>query len=177
MSAFSPNASWITTTPGQGPRDLKGPKGPAEPAGTARYADVAPIITSGTVSVSLSSRRGPPREAERVLKLAACSPPGPSLHLAPARDPGAVGHRIVPEQGRRLGPHELADLAEYQADLLFGPLVGPRLDGVPERADVRRPHQPGGQALGREPAHERGLVLLLVHLGTVFVQPEVAGHP
>src|SRR5690242_1444796 len=142
MSAFSPSASWITTTPGHGP---------SEPNGTARYAFVAPIVTSGTAGL---------------------------LYLAPAGDPGAVlGHRVVPEQGRRLRPHQLADLAEYQADLFLGALVGARLDGVPQGTDVRRPDQPGGQALGREPAHERGLGLLLVHLGLVLVKPEVPGQP
>src|SRR5260370_26718233 len=118
MSAFSPNASWITTTPGHGPED---PEGAGEPTGTARYAGVAPLtptVTSGTGS-----------------------------HLAPARDPGAVGHRVVPEQGRRLRPHQLADLVEHQPDLLFGPLVRPPLERVPERAAVRRPHHPSDHAL------------------------------
>src|SRR6185312_8542063 len=77
----------------------------------------------------------------------------------------------------RLRPHQLADLAEHQADLFLGARVGARLEGVPQGADVRRPDQPGGQALGREPAHERGLGLLLVHLGLVLVQPEVPGQP
>src|SRR5208282_5391001 len=150
MSAFRPNASWMTTTPGHGP---------GEPTGTARYAALSPTVTSGIAGLP----------SDRALSARS--------YFAPAGHPGAVGDRVIAEQGRRLRPHQLADLPEHQADLLLRPLVGPRLDGVPQGADVRRPHQPGGQALGREPAHERGLGLLLVHLGAVVIEPEVPGHP
>src|SRR5580704_4658722 len=184
MSAFRPKASWITTTPGHGP---------GEPTGTARYDADSPTVTSGIVFFPLASgpplrRRLPSSLLRRSSVQAAPRPFGSRgsrlrrggsarSYLAPAGHPGAAGHRVVAEQGRRLRPHQLADLPEHQADLLLGPLVGPRLDGVPQGADVRRPHQPGGQALGREPAHERGLGLLLVHLGVVVIQPEVPGHP
>src|SRR5271154_5077219 len=131
MSPSRPHGSWMTTTPGHGPG--------GGPAATARYPDVEPTVTSGTAGTSS----------------------GLASYLAPAGDPGAVGHRVVPEQGRRL----------------FATLVGPGLDGVPQGADVRRPDHSGGQAFRREPAHERGLGLLLVHLDAIVVQPEVPGHP
>src|SRR5260370_33102568 len=98
-------------------------------------------------------------------------------YLAPPRNPGAIVDRVVAEQGRGLGPHQLADLAEHQPDLLLGAGIGPRLDGVPQRPDVRRPQQPSGHPVWREPAHERGLVLLLVEWDALLVQPEVPGHP
>src|SRR5450631_4173419 len=65
-------------------------------------------------------------------------PPEPGARgsdLAPAGYPGPVAHLVVTEQGGRLGAHQLADLAEHQPDLLLGPGIGPRLDGVPQRAD------------------------------------------
>src|ERR1035441_10352792 len=98
-------------------------------------------------------------------------------HLAPPRDPRAITDRVVIEQRRRLGSHELADLAEYQPDLLFSAGVGARLDGVPQRADVSCPQQSGSRPVWREPAHERGLVLLLVEWHALGVQAEMPGHP
>src|ERR1700737_354167 len=73
-------------------------------------------------------------------------------YLAPPRNPRAILDRVVAEQGRGLGPHQLGDLAEHQPDLLLGARVGPRLDGVPQRPDVRRPQQPGGHPVRREAA-------------------------
>jgi NAD(P)H-flavin reductase/hemoglobin-like flavoprotein len=99
------------------------------------------------------------------------------LHLPPAGHPLPVHHLVVPEQRGCLGLHEIPDLAEDEPDLLLGPRIGPRLDGVPQRADVGGPHDPGRDPLGSEPAHERGLGLLLVHLHAVLVQPEVLRHP
>src|ERR1700678_1260574 len=99
------------------------------------------------------------------------------LDLAPAGNPGAVLDRVVAEQRGRLGPHDPGDLAEEQPDLLFRALIGPRLDRVPQRADIGRPEQPGRHPVGREPAHERGLVLLLIELQALLVEPEVPGHP
>src|SRR6266568_3997705 len=98
-------------------------------------------------------------------------------YLAPLRYPRAVGDRVVAEQGRGLGPDQLADLAEHQPDLLLCAWIGARLDGVPQRPDVRRPQQAGRHPVRREPAHERGLVLLLVERDALLVQPEVPGHP
>ena len=100
-----------------------------------------------------------------------------ALHLPPARDPCAVGDLVVAEERGRLGVHDLRDLAEDQADFLFRARVRAHFDGVPQRPDVRGPHQPGGDAVRRETPHERGLVLLLVEGHAVVVEPEVAGHP
>src|SRR6476620_5438343 len=127
----------MTRTPGHGP---------APSAGTARYP--APTRSGARKVMSGMTPRDPGRHG------------GMLSHLAPARNPGPVLHREVPEQGRRLGPHDVADHAEHQPDLLLGPAVGTRLDGVPQGPDVGRPDQPGGHPLGREPAHERGPVLL-----------------
>src|ERR1700733_2340494 len=148
MSSFRPNASWITTTPCHGP-------GAAPAGGTARY----PRVVRSATWYEIAGMR-------QTLS-----------YLAPLRYPGTVGHRVVPEQRRRLGPHQLSDLAEHQADLLLGAGVGPRLDRVPQGPDVRRPQQAGGHPVRREPAHERGLVLLLMERDAFVVQPEVPGHP
>src|ERR1051325_10874446 len=109
MSAFSPNASWMTTTPGHGP---------LPPAGTARYPGTSPCGARKVMSAMT------PRDHVRH--------GGMLSHLAPARNPGAALHRVVAEQGRRLGPHEVADHAEHQPDLLLRPAVGARLDRVPQ---------------------------------------------
>src|SRR6516162_241585 len=100
------------------------------------------------------------------------------LHLPPAGHPGAVaGHLVIAEQRGRLGAHYLPDLSEHQADFLFGARVGARFDRVPQRPDVRGPDQAGRYPVRGEPAHERGLVLLLMHGHAVVVQPEMVGHP
>lgn len=81
--------------------------------------------------------------------------PAIPLDLPPPRDPGTVaGDLVVTEQGGGFAAHEGADLAEHQADLLFGSRVGAHLDGVPQRADVRGPRQAGGDPVGSEAAHE-----------------------
>src|SRR5215471_11865643 len=55
-----------------------------------------------------------------------------NLYLPPAGHPRAVaGHLVIAEQRRRLGAHYLPDLAEHQADFLFGARVGARFDRVP----------------------------------------------
>src|SRR6266851_7225201 len=92
MSEFSPNASWITTTPGQGPEDRGKPEGPAEPAGTARYATLVPTITSGTASdPALSLASGAPQPSSSLVARPSLLSPGDAAPLRLAhtlRQPG-----------------------------------------------------------------------------------------
>src|SRR5690606_1700233 len=99
---------------------------------------------------------GPPRRTRP-----AAGAPRAGSDLTPAGNPRAVLDLEVAEERRRLLPHDLADLAEDQADLLLGAGRGPGLDRVAEGAHVRRPDQAGGHALGGEAPHERRAVLLL----------------
>src|SRR5260370_36466268 len=65
----------------------------------------------------------------------------PGSYLAPPRNPRAVLDRVVAEQCRGLGPHQLADPGEPQPDLLLGARNGPRPDDVPQSPDIRSPTQ------------------------------------
>src|SRR5258708_13034927 len=63
----------------------------------------------------------------------------PGSYLAPPRNPRAVLDRVVAEQCRGLGPHQLADPGEHQPDLLLCARIGPPLDGVPPSPHIPRP--------------------------------------